>query len=64
MDDGGKAQNIPKGAYINVSSFNEPERELLRDSVYEVFGLKARLHKAGETTNGRFMFLRSRMIDS
>lgn len=47
MDDGGKAQNTPKGAYINVSSFSEPKRELLRDSVNTVFGLKTRLHKAG-----------------
>nr|AMB18963.1 ORF236 [Pseudococcomyxa simplex] len=47
MDDGGKAQNTPKGAYINVSNFSEPERELLRDSVNMVFELKTRLHKAG-----------------
>ena len=47
MDDGGKAQNTPRGAYINVSGFDEPERELLRDAVNDVFGLKTRLHKAG-----------------
>ena len=47
MDDGGKAQNTPKAAYINVSNFSEPERELLRDSVNKVFGLKTKLHKAG-----------------
>ncbi len=47
MDDGGKAQNTPKGDYINVSNYTEPERELLRDAVNDVFGLKTRLHKAG-----------------
>ena len=47
MDDGGKAQNTPKGAYINVSNYTEPERELLRNAVNDVFGLKTRLHKAG-----------------
>ena len=47
MDDGGKAQNTPKGASINVSNYTKPERELLRDAVNEVFGLKTKLHKAG-----------------
>ena len=46
IDDGGRARNTPKGTYINVSIFIKPERELLRDSIYKVFGLKARLHKA------------------
>ena len=64
MDDGGKAQNTPKGAYINVSNFSEPERELLRDSVNMVFELKMRLHKAEETTNGTLMYLRSLMTNS
>lgn len=47
MDDGGKAQNTPKGAYINVTGFTEPERIVLRDAINDRFGLKAKLHSAG-----------------
>ncbi len=47
MDDGGKAQNTPRAAYINATSFTSSERILLQQAVQNVFGLKINIQKAG-----------------
>lgn len=47
MDDGGKAQNTPSGAYINVSGFVESDQIKLQEELQKKFALKTNIHKAG-----------------
>lgn len=47
MDDGGKAQNTPKGAYINATSFTYQERVQIQQSFQNVFNLQITIQKAG-----------------
>lgn len=47
MDDGGKAQNTPKGAYINATSFTHQERVQIQQVFQNVFNLKITIQKAG-----------------
>jgi hypothetical protein len=47
IDDGGKAQNTPRAAYINVTGFIESDRIKLQQALENVFGLKTTLQKAG-----------------
>jgi hypothetical protein len=46
-DDGGKAQNTPRAAYINVTGFIESDRIKLQQALDNVFSLKTTLQKAG-----------------
>lgn len=54
MDDGGKAQNTPKAAYINVTNFTSSERILLQKAVLNVFGFKINIQKAGGNNQYNF----------
>ena len=47
MDDGGKAQNTPKGAYINATSFTHQERVQIQQAFQNVFRFKITIQKAG-----------------
>lgn len=54
MDDGGKAQNTPRAAYINVTNFASSERFLLQKAVLNVFGFKMIIQKAGGNNQYNF----------
>lgn len=54
MDDGGKAQNTKRAAYINATSFTSSERVLLQKAVQNVFGLKINIQKAGGNNQYNF----------
>lgn len=54
MDDGGKAQNTPRAAYINVTNFTDSGRLKLQQMFKEVFGLKINIHKAGGNNQYNF----------
>jgi len=54
MDDGGKAQNTPRAAYINVTNFTSSERFLLQKAVLNVFGFKINIQKAGGNNQYNF----------
>jgi hypothetical protein len=54
MDDGGKAQNTRRAAYINATSFTSSERILLQKAVQNVFGLKINIQKAGGNSQYNF----------
>lgn len=54
MDDGGKAQNTPKAAYINVTNFTSSERILLQKAVLNVFGFQINIQKAGGNNQYNF----------
>lgn len=47
MDDGGKAQNTPRAAYINVSCFTCKQHTQIQKALLDVFGLKVTIQKAG-----------------
>lgn len=54
MDDGGKAQNTPRGAYINASAFTAEEQRQVIEAFQSVFNLKIRTHKAGGNNQSNF----------
>lgn len=54
MDDGGKAQNTPRGAYINGTNFTSEERVQIQNAFQTVFGLKITIHKAGGNNQYNF----------
>ena len=59
MDDGGKAQNTPRAAYINVSGFIKSDRRKLQQALENVFALKTTLHKAGGNNQWNIYILTS-----
>jgi hypothetical protein len=54
LDDGGKAQNTPKAAYINATSFSEAERTQIQTAFLNVFNLKINIQKAGGNNQWNF----------
>nr|YP_009184898.1 putative LAGLIDADG homing endonuclease [Jenufa minuta]YP_009184935.1 putative LAGLIDADG homing endonuclease [Jenufa minuta]ALO63013.1 putative LAGLIDADG homing endonuclease [Jenufa minuta]ALO63016.1 putative LAGLIDADG homing endonuclease [Jenufa minuta] len=57
VEDGGKAQNTPRAAYINVTNFTDYGRVKLQQMLKEVFGLKINIHKAGGNNQYNFYIL-------
>ena len=47
MDDGGKSQSTPEGAYINATSFSQQERVEIQEAFLRVLNLKINIQKAG-----------------
>lgn len=47
MDDGGKAQNTIRAAYINVTGFTCAQHTQIQKALMNVFGLKVTIQKAG-----------------
>ena len=54
MDDGGKSQSTPKGAYINATSFSHQERLEIQRALFNVFKLKINIQKAGGNNQYNF----------
>ncbi len=54
IDDGGKAQNTLKAAYINATSFTENERIQIQTAFLNVFNLKINIQKAGGNNQWNF----------